>query len=178
MTRLYVGGVGGCGKTAVCRLLSSTLGVKHITGSEVMMRTAGVKSRDDLENLPEEIKARLRDTAYEEIYQQNTSLLVEGHFYLTETDANYLTSCVVIETDPEQLRLFRLRDSTRKRSTDKDAIVEEIAAFEGRVASFSKSYRLPICRIKNQGTLDELARGLEALYHLFKDPEIHREREG
>jgi len=164
MARIYVGGSGGSGKTAICKLIAERLNIPVLTGSEIMMRAAGLSSREDLAKLSEEEKQRLRDSAFEACYQSAPELVIEGHFFLTGKDVRYLDAYILIETDEERLVEFRKNDSNRARSLDIEEIRKETLKMEGRISNLETEHGIRVIRIKNDGDLEDLAESVEVVY--------------
>ena len=164
MPRLYVGGPSGCGKTLACKSAAQKLGITYFTGSEIMMKAACVSTREELNALFENIKEDLRLRAFEFYYQTTPNLVIDGHFYLTETDISYLNSYILVEIDPERLIKFRKIDLTRERSHNSISIETEIAELEARVCKLQSDFRIEVIRIKNDGSLDDLVGSLEREY--------------
>jgi len=165
MPRLYVGGVGGCGKTVACKKVAAKFpGVVSLTGSEIMMRAAGVHTREELEQLPEGTKDWLRATAFEEYYKRYPDLIIEGHFFLTGVDIPYFDEYVLIEAALSDLIRFRLLDPLRKRDIDPENIRQEMQAIEGRVNRLEKEYGIKVVRIKNDSSLEDLAEKIERIF--------------
>lgn len=164
MARVYVGGLSGSGKSTACKAVARKLGISYLTGSEIMMRSAGVATREDLDRLPEDVKNDLRLHSFESYYQKTPDLIINGHFYLTGTDIKYFDAYVLVEVDTERLIGFRQNDETRQRSLEPSVIDQEKAQLENRVDKLVSKFGVKIIRIKNNGTLGELANSIEGVY--------------
>ncbi len=175
MARVYVGGPSGSGKTVACKTVAQELGISCLTGSEIMMRASGVSTRDDLEQLPESTKNELRLHAFESYYQSTPNLVIDGHFYLTETDIKYFDAYLFVEIDSERLIEIRNSDDTRQRSTDRSVIDQEIVQLHERVDKLESEFGIRVIRIKNDSTMDELTRSIEGAYLSAFSDETRRE---
>lgn len=166
MPRVYVGGVGGCGKTVACKAFATKHpDVSCLTGSEIMMKAAGVGTREELMNLPDEVKEPLRARAFEAYYQSNGQLVIDGHFYLTGTDIRYLDAFILLEVDLPKLTLFRIGDSSRARSLKREEMQSEITLMEERVRHLERTYSIRVIRINNGGSIDDLVTKIEQVYY-------------
>lgn len=165
MARLYIGGPSGCGKTAAIKIINSRYShISCLSGSQIMMRAAGVLTREELNLLPEAKKNTLRETAFSSYYAAAKNLILEGHFYLTEIDARFINSFVFVEASADSLIRFRKSDESRIRSTENSDISEEFAGLEKRIKDFEDKFRVSVVRIANDSTLDKLVSKILALY--------------
>lgn len=167
MAKLYLGGPGGCGKTTVCeRMVALHPKIRLVSGAEVMIRTAGVLSREELETLPEDVKDVIRNTAFTEYYKGANNILAEGHFWLTKEDAMYFDAFVLIETPIDLLVRFRSQD-TRLRSLDPGLIACEIGDLESRIAKLQTQHAIHITRVGNNSSIERLLEQVNDLYMSF-----------
>lgn len=158
MSRVYIGGAGGTGKTALCQELRRILRIKVYSGSAVMMNASGVTSRDELSRLPDEAREMLCRDAFVKLYQENETMILEGHFYFTKHDAHSFCALILIEADPLDVLLYRLNDKGRNRSTEKSTIEQDLAKTRKRAQEAASVYNLPLYVIKNFGSLRNLVK--------------------
>lgn len=165
MARLYIGGPSCCGKTSVIDKINNLYPhISCLSGSQIMMRAAGVLSREELSLLPEDKKDFLRETAFSSYYTAARNLILEGHFFLTEIDAKFLNSFVYIETDVKSLIRFRKLDKTRARSVTRNDILQEVSDLDGRVKEFESQYGIKVIHVLNDSILDKLVSRILTLY--------------
>lgn len=163
MARVYIGGPGGSGKTQACNQVAQKLGVSFQSSSEIMMRAAGVSTRGELERLPEDVKNNLRLRGFEDYYKTVSNLVMDGHFHLTATDAEYFDAYVLVETDIDSLIEYRRKDRSRVRALDRSVVEDEMARLEERVSNFESQFGIKVFRVRNDGTLDQLTRSIEGV---------------
>lgn len=177
MTRLYVGGPSGCGKTVVCKNITNNLGISCFTGSELMVKAAGVSTKDELDLLPEDIKNDLRLNSFKKYCESTQDLIMDGHFYLTENDINNFDAYILIEIDQETLINFRSKDETRQRTVEPIEIETEIIQINKRVQDLENQYGIKIITIKNNDTMEHLSKNIENIYLSLSSIETRREIE-
>lgn len=176
MARVYVGGPSGSGKTAACKIVAQELGISYLTGSEIMTKAAGVSTPKELELLPENIKNNLRLNAFENYYKSAPDLVIDGHFYLTETDIRYFDSYLLVEIEPTRLIEFRKGDrEIKQRSINSLSIQNEMAQLQERVEILESKFGIRVIRIKNDSTLNELTKSIEGAYISACTGETRRE---
>jgi len=157
MARLYLGGPSGCGKTLAIKQINDLYPhISCLSGSQIMMRAAGVLTREELNLLSPAKKDVLRETAFSSYYAAAKNLILEGHFFLTETDARFIDSFVLVEVSVESLIRFRNSDSSRIRGIDLDDITQEVEVIEKRVFDFENKFEIKVVRISNDSSLDKL----------------------
>lgn len=168
MARIYIGGLSGCGKTEACRRFSlENNRVVNMTGSEIMMQAAGVKTRDELANLPEKIKENLREIAFTKYYSSNPNLIIDGHFYITQHEIDYLDAFVLIEIDNQKLIRYRSNDEGRIRSLNIDDITQELTLLNQRISEAETRYNIEVIRINNDGSLIDLVEKISQVYSRY-----------
>lgn len=175
MARVYVGGPSGSGKTEACKRVAQALGISCLTGSQIMMKAAGISTRDELNALSEEKKNDLRLHAFETYYQSTPNLVIDGHFYLTETDIKYFDAYVLVEIETERLIEFRKQDGARQRSVEGSSIEEETSQLHQRMSKLEDEFGIRVIRVKNDSSLEELARSIEGAYISACSDETRRE---
>ena len=175
MARVYIGGIGGSGKTRVTRLLAERIeGVSTLTGSEIMMRAAGVSSREELRQLPEEQKERLRISVIPALYKSHDQLLAEGHYYLTREEIDCFDAFLLVEAPVERIVEFRRSDVTRVRSLEPEAVLRERQEMTERIKLLETRHGLQVVKIENGSTLDDLAEKVRSVYECSIRKEVGR----
>jgi adenylate kinase len=157
VSRYYIGGASGSGKTTVSKIISKTLNIPHFTGSTVMMIAAGVSNRNDLSKIPEDQLNLLRETAFLETYEKNPDMILEGHFFLKKTDVNYFNQLILIDASTETILKYRLNDPTRERDLDLNLIKKDIEETRERAINASKKFNIPLKIINNEDEIYKLA---------------------
>lgn len=163
MFRLYIGGASGSGKTTISKSVAQLLGIPYFTGSSIMMTSAKVQSRDDLARLPKEYLDNLRKTAFRDIYEQHPVMILEGHYYFTDVDAEYFSALALIEASGQTILGYHLNDPARKRTLEQEAIEKDIVQTRGRAINASRSYNLPLTVVRNDGDVQEATEAIATL---------------
>jgi len=164
MIKLYIGGIGGCGKSTAGELLSRRVSFPFFVGSEVRMKFAGVTTREELLAIPLETRREMRRTAFREVYEANSDLIMDGHYFLTDVDLEHLTHYLLVDVDVERAVVFRRNDLRRERSLREDDIRAEITELSERVSAFERNNGIKVNRIRNNDTIDTLAGSVEQLF--------------
>ena len=138
------------------------------------MRAAGVRTRAELELLPETEKQRLRATAFVDYYRSSPNLLAEGHFFLTEEDVRCFDALLLVDAPTLKIIEFRREDNTRNRSLDHKEIDKERREISQRVRDLEHNYGIKIKSIENTGTLDDLTEKVRKTYQNCIGKETHR----
>lgn len=169
MTKIYIGGVSGCGKSIVAQMMKDKYPtINYLAGSEIMMKAAGLSSREELDKLPEEIKNRLRVTAFQSYYSQECDIIAEGHYNLTDADIKLFEVFILIEATPQFLLNLRKSDKSRKRPITIDAIQNEIDQMRRRIQECRNKYKIKIIQVDNMGSLHDLFVQIERIFNIPK----------
>lgn len=163
--RLYIGGASGCGKTTLAQACSQILRVPYFTGSAVMVKVAGVMTREELSELPGEILEDLRCCAFKNIYLKHSDMILEGHFFLTATDAEYLDQLLLLQPSPETIVAFRQSDSSRLRPLELESVVADVEATRRRAELVSEQFHLPLKVISGMEDVLGVTLDVSQLFH-------------
>lgn len=144
LRRICLVGVRGVGKTTLIRSIVDELPhVDYIIGSSLLRQFAG----DDFarfDHLPHEVKHAYRERVIEWMVERQARegrhILCDGHTALldestgevgpvfTERDCRFYDELMLLDAPMEVILDRRLRDTTKRRSTDPKIIAEELSA--------------------------------------------------
>ncbi|MHA1230068.1 MAG: AAA family ATPase [Candidatus Helarchaeota archaeon] len=163
MRRFCLIGIKGVGKTT---LLKSIIGkipnIMHFTGSSILKMLVEKDGGDfsKFDNLPEIKKKRYRKEAIKymlKLQEKNKkNIIVDGHTTLynpnsnriegvfTIDDCNFYTDLILYETSPNTILKRRLKDKTKKRSTDLDFIKKELECERIEAQKLAKKYGMKL----------------------------------
>ncbi len=165
MARVYIGGVGGSGKTRVTKLLAEQIeDVSILTGSDIMMKAARGNTREELRQLPNKTKEKLRISVIPGIYRSHAKLIAEGHFYLAREETECFNAFLLVEAPVEKIVEFRRLDVTRGRPLEPEAIVREKVEMSTRIRLLEDNYGLQVVTIENDGSLGDFDRKVRKVY--------------
>ncbi len=159
MTNLiFIGGIHGAGKGAICRKICEKISVVHITASEVLkwdeISELDNKNVDNIQNTQERLLRGLSKTL-----KKNKSYLLDGHFCLfnsegvvekipMETFQKISPRLVTVVT--EEINKIKERLEERDQKTYDPSILKNMQATEIEYAQqISKELNIPFFEIKN-----------------------------
>lgn len=112
--RIYLGGIQGVGKTSIAKMLvAQHPELVHYSTSEVLMKYFGVVERKDLEKIP--ISQAKRDKVFSLLYEENSNLILDGHFKLAMHDSKSFDFFFFIDAPDKIIIERRQKDKTRQR---------------------------------------------------------------
>lgn len=149
LRRICFTGVRGVGKSTLLREIDKEgLDICFTSGSGILQEMMG-DAYSHFEFLPEYKKyayrLKIRDTLQKIQEHQSKDLLVDSHLTVynlktgdidvifTHMDYDFYTDMILLDSTPERVYTYRIRDKSKKRITDKELIHEELE-FEKQMA--------------------------------------------
>ncbi|MEA3378884.1 MAG: AAA family ATPase [Nanoarchaeota archaeon] len=158
--RIYIGGVGGVGKTAISKeFIKNHKEFKHLPGSEIMMTACEVNSRKELSELDLEYKLEIENTKYVEVVKEHPFLIVDGHCRLTKAQADCFDIFVYMVANAETIKQRRKEKGRRNCS----GIEADIKEYNKRVENLKTQHDIKIHKLKNEGITEYAVKSLENL---------------
>jgi len=151
--RIYIGGVGGVGKTTTGELLAKRTGGQHFAGSYIMMQLCQTPDRESLETYNPDRKEQIERELYPKFIRQYSRISVDGHCRLYEEQAKVFDQFFLLEAEPD--KISHRRQNQGRRSTDLEQIIEELKDYKKRITALSSQYRIPLTVIPNNGSVEE-----------------------
>jgi len=146
---LYIGGVPGVGKSTIIKKLKDKLAQEKIktgviTGAPILRKLAQLKNIEELRQLSEEERKRLRPKMYNIIYSilkknPNTFWIFDGHFCyfdwngkkfgirsIQSWDKKLMTGIIILIAKPKTILLRRIKDKRPDRKLTLNFIKKEL----------------------------------------------------
>lgn len=126
MSLIFVGGIHGAGKTALCEALAESIGAVHYSAGRIIQnRLAAEQTGRDKTVSDVNANQRALLAAVDELRLSATSILLDGHFTVLSADGGVSEipvevfwslqprALIVVDTDPEEAaERIRKRDGT------------------------------------------------------------------
>lgn len=132
--RIYIGGVGGVGKTTVGQELARRHQMKHFSGSQIMMQICGVNSREELSHIPKKQKNVIEKTEYSHFLVRHPRVIVDGHCELLSEQARCFDGFIFLTAPAKIIRDRRWQRKERERDVNIQTIRMEQKDYQKRVS--------------------------------------------
>jgi len=148
--KIYIGGVGGVGKTTLSKALAQELNATAFSGSEIMMQLCNVNSREQLKIYSPEEKELIERKRYPELLSQYPRIIVDGHCKLYPEQINCFKHFFLVEATPRTI--LQRRTERGRREPNIEIIKEEIKTYKRRTEQLSE-YGIHFIKIENEKDL-------------------------
>jgi adenylate kinase len=148
--KIYIGGVGGVGKTTLSKALAEELDAVALTGSEIMMQLCNVDSREQLETYSPKEKELIERERYPELLSNYPRIIVDGHCKLYPEQISCFKHFFLLEATPETILQRRIERGRREPNIE--IIKEEMEIYKRRTEQLSE-YGAHFIRIENEKDL-------------------------
>ena len=153
--RIYIGGIGGVGKTAVGQELARRHQMKHLSGSQIMMELCGVDSREELSRVPKEQKMAIEKIEYPHFATQYPRVIIDGHCDLLPEQAECFDGFVFLTAPAKIIKIRREQRKGRQRDVGIRTIRTEQNEYQQRVSKTEQECRIKFVTVSNVGSIDE-----------------------
>ena len=173
MSRIYISGVSGSGKTAACRLLIQQHSeINFINSSQLLLELTGLKDSRQLKDLSPSILENIRQNIFPKTFNQYPNLIVDGHLNLIQEMVNCFDTFINIEAQTEKILSNRNSEPQRIRSTEIADIDSEINQYRNKLELMKSKFNIKPITIHNEGSLEDLA---NRIYAAYCNSEINKE---
>lgn len=151
--RIYIGGVGGVGKTTIGEELAKRHQMEYFPGSRIMMALCGVNSREALSGVSKKKKTALEKKEYPCFVMKNPRVIIDGHCQLLPKQAKCFDRFIFLEAPKETIKLRRKQRG--RRHTDLRIIQREQKEYKERVFKTERECGIQFVIVSNAGTVNE-----------------------
>lgn len=151
--RIYIGGVGGVGKTTIARKLANKYHMTYLTGSLIMMTLCGVHSREELSALPKDRVAFVRKMKYPSFVSQNKRVIVDGHCELFPEEAECFNLFIFLVAPARIIQKRRGQRKDNRRDTSLRTILAEQKIYRQKMKAIEKECKIKFMVVSNAGSV-------------------------
>lgn len=150
--RIYIGGVGGVGKTTIARELAHGHGMRYFSGSQIMVSLCGVSSKEELSIMSEEEKIAVRRFKYPSFVTRNQRVIIDGHCELLPEEAGCFDAFVFLTASAKIIGNRRKNKGDGRRSTDLKTILMEQKEYRRRSREIEQNCGIKFVVVSNAGS--------------------------
>lgn len=159
--RIYVGGVNGVGKTALCKLLSKHYRLEYLMGSDMLLKHLKLKKQSQLHKLSEKEKIKLAKKIIAPKISDAKRVVFDTHFFVSignRTEENLfldeyknLFDFLILITAKPQVILGRrkLDFPKRERELNLSRIIADQQKSQEIAMRISAKFKIPLIEIDN-----------------------------
>lgn len=151
--RIYIGGVGGVGKTTICRKLARTYHMKHFSGSRIMMKLCEVSSREALSCVPKKQKTIIEKTRYPRFIARNQKVIVDGHCELLPEQAKCFDRFIFLIAPAKIIKDRREQRGDGRRELDLRVILIEQKEHQLKMRQTEQKCGIKFMTVSNAGKI-------------------------
>lgn len=159
--RIYIGGVGGVGKTIVGQELARRNKMKHFCSSHIMMNLCQVNSREELSKIPKEQQILIEKLKYPNFVIKNPRVIIDGHCELLPEQAKCFDKFIYLTAPTNIIKKRRICRQERQRCTETNLILTEQNEYDLRKSKTEKECGIKFINIINLGSIMETCKLIE-----------------
>jgi len=163
--RVYIFGIGGVGKTTVGQRVAERFGCEHISGSSLMMKLSGTKSREELEKISPEMQMAIEEIVYPEYVNSEESIVVDGHGTLTDQQLDCFDEIIYLYASPSDIA--KRRADRGRRETSVEEIENEMDIYNEKLVRLAE--RTKVKTVHCSGAIDSV---VDKMIEKFDNSEI------
>ncbi len=161
--RIYIGGVGGVGKTTVGKELAKRQKLHQFSGSEIMMLICKAASREELESISADRKLEIERINYPDFLSMYEKFVVDGHCELLPEQAACFDMFVFLTAPVEEIIKRRKLRNGRARDTNLFAVEQELLNYKMRVLETERACGVHFVEITNTETVENTCASIEKM---------------
>ncbi|MDP2755930.1 MAG: AAA family ATPase [Nitrospirota bacterium] len=166
--RIYIGGVGGVGKTVIGQELAHRNKMEHFSGSWIMMKLCNTNSREGLSEMPTTKKELIEKVSYPNFVIKKRRIIVDGHCGLLLEQVKCFDKFIFLTAPAEIIKYRRKQREEQRRNVDTQTILREQKEYELKISKIEQEHGVEFIRFANIANINKTCELIEKILN-FKD---------